>query len=83
MEELQDAIEDAQYMHAMQGDEGPQPTAEWVWPTAEELRDYTIRLLAKDPGITEIENFCKQSLGFHQVFLSIFANAVVQFHCTI
>lgn len=31
MEELQDAIEDAQYVNAMT-DEGPKPSKEWPYP---------------------------------------------------
>ena len=32
MEELQDAIEDAQYMNAMH-DGRPRPTKKWKWPS--------------------------------------------------
>jgi hypothetical protein len=39
MEELQDAIEDAQYMNAMH-DGIPRPTQDWRWPSTEEFKDY-------------------------------------------
>jgi hypothetical protein len=39
MEELQDAIEDAQYMNAMH-DSIPRPTQDWRWPSTEEFKDY-------------------------------------------
>jgi hypothetical protein len=71
MEELQDAIENAQYMHAMHN-QAPQPTADWVWPTPEQLEQYMASVTDKDPSLTEIEGFCKQPLGFHLVSVQLY-----------
>ena len=46
MEELQDAIEDVQYMNAMH-DDTPKPTKEWRKPSTEELQKYMTSLLQK------------------------------------
>ena len=66
MEQLQDAIEDAQYMTAMH-DDMPRPTMEWQWPTAEELQSFLDQLKAVNPKIFEAEGICKGSLGFYLV----------------
>ncbi len=66
MEELQDAIEDAQYMHAMHN-EAPQPTVEWDWPSADQLNEAKRDMISCDPSLMEIEYFCKMPLGFHLV----------------
>lgn len=66
MEELQDAIEDAQYMSAMH-DEMPRPTKEWKWPAADELQTYLDKLKTVNPKIFTPEGFCKGSLGFYLV----------------
>jgi hypothetical protein len=66
MEELQDAIEDAQYMSAMH-DEMPRPTKEWKWPGADELQAYLDKLKTVNPKIFTPEGFCKGSLGFYLV----------------
>lgn len=65
MEELQDAIEDAQYMHAMHHD-APQPTSAWVFPTDEQLEVYMTSLRGTDPKLlSEADAFCAQPLGLH------------------
>jgi hypothetical protein len=67
MEELQDAIEDAQYMNAI-NDDTPKPTKDWRWPTPEELTEYTDKLQATSPKAFEAEGFCKHGcLGFYMV----------------
>jgi len=67
MEELQDAIEDAQYMNAI-NDDSPKPTREWSWPSPEELKEYTDKQLAANPKAFEAEGFCKVGcLGFYLV----------------
>ena len=67
MEELQDAIEDAQYMNAI-NDGTPKPTREWKWPSPEELKDYTDKLQQSSPKAFEAEGFCKHGcLGFYMV----------------
>ena len=63
MEELQDAIEDAQYMNAI-NDGTPKPTREWKWP-------YTDKLQQTSPKAFEAEGFCKHGcLGFYMVGVS-------------
>jgi len=65
MEELQDAIEDAQYMNAIH-DDIPKPIKEWVWPTEEELKKYIDKIKAVNPRSFEAEEFCKLgSLGLY------------------
>lgn len=66
MEELQDAIEDAQYMNAMH-DDSPKPTKEWKIPTTEELSKYTNGVLQKNPKAFEPEEVCSGPLGFYMV----------------
>jgi hypothetical protein len=67
MEELQDAIEDAQYMNAIH-DDIPKPIKEWVWPTEEELKKYIDKIKAVNPKSFEAEEFCKLgSLGLYTV----------------
>jgi len=64
MEELQDAIEDAQYMNAMH-DDLPKPTKEWKFPTVEEREQYVANLLVKKPDAHEAESICNGSLGLY------------------
>lgn len=66
MEELQDAIEDAQYMNAMQ-DTVPKPTKEWRKPTPEEIQRYLARVLKENPKALEADGICTGSLGFYMV----------------
>jgi hypothetical protein len=77
MEELQDAIEDAQYMNAM-NDDIPKPTKEWVWPTKEELNDYVEKLRSTSPKVFEAEGLCKSgSLGFYMVMRSMIMQKLI------
>jgi len=78
MEELQDAIEDAQYMNAMH-DDLPKPTKEWKFPTQEERDAYCSSVLAKNPNAFEAEAICTGSLGLylvsiHSLILEFFSN---------
>ena len=66
MEELQDAIEDAQYMNAMQ-DDIPKPTKEWKQVTAEERDAYISNAIAKKPDAFDAEAVCTGSLGLYLV----------------
>jgi len=66
MEELQDAIEDAQYMNAMQ-DSTPKPTKEWKKPTPEEISKYTTKVLKDNPKAFSAEGICSGSLGLYLV----------------
>jgi hypothetical protein len=64
MEELQDAIEDAQYMNAMH-DEVPRPTKAWKKVTPEELQNHLDKLRQTKPTSLEIDTICEGSLGFY------------------
>lgn len=64
MEELQDAIEDAQYMNAMH-DEVPRPTKAWNKVTPEELQAYIEKLKQTKPTALELDTICEGSLGFY------------------
>ena len=66
MEELQDAIEDAQYMNAMH-DDSPKPTKEWRKPTPEELQKHLNTLQESDPKALTAEGICTGSLGLYMV----------------
>ena len=77
MEELQDAIEDAQYMNAMH-DDVPKPTKEWKWPTPEELQLFLDKIKATNPHALEAEGLCRGgSLGLYTVSLILFSVAVI------
>ena len=71
MEELQDAIEDVQYMNAMH-DDIPRPTQDWKWPSPEEFQLYLDKVKTTAPRSFEAEGLCRGSLGFYTVtsFLS-------------
>lgn len=66
MEELQDAIEDAQYMNAMH-DDTPKPTKAWVFPSEEQLREFMDAIAAKDPEDASAERMCSSPLGLYLV----------------
>ena len=66
MEELQDAIEDAQYMNAMY-DDIPRPTKDWKWPSNEEMQVYMEKVTTTCPHLLAAEGLCKGSLGFFMV----------------
>jgi len=66
MEELQDAIEDAQYMNAMH-DDLPKPTKEWKFPSQEERDNYFNTMIAKKPDFFDAECICTGSLGLYLV----------------
>lgn len=73
MEELQDAIEDAQFMSAVH-DDIPHPTKGWKWPTAEEFAVFIDKLKTVNPNSFECEGFCKGSLGFYLVSYKFFVS---------
>ena len=64
MEELQDAIEDAQYMDAMH-DDVPRPTKAWKKRTNEELQLYIKKIECNNPKLLELDTICEGSLGFY------------------
>jgi hypothetical protein len=66
MEELQDAIEDAQYINAMQ-DDTPRPTKEWKFPSADYVESYVNNLTATRPIYVRPEGVCSGSLGLFMV----------------
>jgi len=66
MEELQDAIEDAQYLNAMH-DNSPKPTKEWAKVSVEERNAYIAKCRALNPSSIELDGLCRGSLGFYMV----------------
>jgi hypothetical protein len=66
MEDLQDAIEDAQLINAL-NDDTPRPTKEWSVPSAEELDRYVKNMHQKNPASFELETICNNCLGFYLV----------------
>ena len=71
MEELQDAIEDAQYMDAML-DDAPKPSREWTWLTQIELDKFINKVRTDSPSKLELETICQGSLGLYLVSLIFF-----------
>jgi hypothetical protein len=66
MEELQDAIEDAQYINAM-NDDSPKPTKEWKMPSREVLEADIENIRKTAPEQLGLEHMCASSLGFYLV----------------
>ncbi len=66
MEELQDAIEDAQYINAML-DDIPRPTKDWKKPTNEAIKTYISSLERNYPEKLSLDYICSGSLGFYLV----------------
>lgn len=66
MEELQDAIEDAQYVNAMH-DDSPKPTKEWKFPSPDALNAYMTKISFKEPNRLELNTICEDPLGFYLV----------------
>mmetsp|Transcript_1331 Transcript_1331/g.2158 ORF Transcript_1331/g.2158 Transcript_1331/m.2158 type:complete len:599 (-) Transcript_1331:316-2112(-) len=64
MDDLQDAIEDAQFINAMH-DDTPKPTKEWKFPTLEEVDAYVNKLREKNPYLLELEGICSTCLGLY------------------
>lgn len=72
MDDLQSAIEDAQYMMAVH-DNTPKPTKRWRYPSAAEVE----RFLVDQPQHNSIFEVCQTSLGLYLVRLSIVLYCVV------
>jgi len=66
MEELQDAIEDAQYLNAVH-DDTPRPNAPWPRLKDDELLAFIARNKAENPLSVELESICAGALGFFMV----------------
>ncbi|CAM9429644.1 unnamed protein product [Chrysoparadoxa australica] len=67
MEELQDAIEDAQYLSAVMSKtrDGPRPCAKWDYPTAREVQDFQAKQIQKDSSYCSMEKLCSEILGIY------------------
>lgn len=64
MEELQDAIEDAQYVNAISTQEdGPRPVLAWEIPTEEQLAPWKTKVKAKDPSAYSLEWTLESPIG--------------------
>ena len=66
MEDLQDAIEDAQFINAMH-EEAPKPSKRWKRLTKEELSTYEVHLKTKNRNAFELETICGNCLGSYLV----------------
>lgn len=66
MDDLQDAIEDAQFINAMH-DDTPKPTLEWEFPSLEEVDAYVTKLKQKNEELLEMAGICTNCLGFYLV----------------
>lgn len=68
MEELQDAIEDVQYLQAVNSkDSGPSPTEPWPFPSEKELEEVNAERLTKDGKCYSLERICSSVLGLYLV----------------
>lgn len=68
MEELQDAIEDVQYLQAVNSkDSGPSPTEPWPFPSEKELEEFNAERLRKDGKCYSLERICSGVLGLYLV----------------
>ncbi|CAM9134526.1 unnamed protein product [Choristocarpus tenellus] len=66
MEELQDAIEDVQYLQAVNSkDSGPRPTDPWSFSTDKELEEFSAERLKVNPDSFQLENVCSGILGMY------------------
>lgn len=62
MEELQDAIEDAQYVNAIATQEvGPRPVLPWLKPTEDQLQQW---IAAKKPQLDNLDWILSHAIGF-------------------
>lgn len=68
MEELQDAIEDVQYLQAVNSkDSGPSPTEIWPFPSEKALEEFNTERLKKDGKCYSLERICAGVLGLYLV----------------
>lgn len=73
MEELQDAIEDVQYLQAVNSkDGGPSPTEPWPFPSEKELEEFNAERLRKDGQCYSLERICSSVLGLHLVWCNMY-----------
>lgn len=68
MEELQDAIEDVQYLQAVNSkDSGPSPTEPWPFPSEKALEEFNTESLQRDRHCYSLERICAGILGLYLV----------------
>lgn len=68
MEELQDAIEDVQYLQAVNSkDSGPSPTEPWPFPSEKALEEFNTESLLGDRQCYSLERICAGILGLYLV----------------
>lgn len=68
MEELQDAIEDVQYLQAVNSkDSGPSPTEPWPFPSEKALEEFNTESLQGDEQCYSLERICAGILGLYLV----------------
>ena len=70
MEELESAIEDAQYITAIH-DDLPKPTQAWKRPSSDQMKTYLEKQLIEAKGNVDAAFICSGSLGFYMVMIII------------
>ena len=75
MDHFEDAMEDAQYIMALQ-DKAPFPLAKFKKPTKEELGLFADKYFndSRLKGMNDIEYICTGSLGFYEVTIQTIQN---------
>ena len=66
MEELQEAMEDAQYINAV-NDTSPKPTKEWKFLPRDKLLAYIDKAATSKPNSLKLEYICARPLGLYMV----------------
>ena len=74
MEELEAAVEDAQYITAIH-DDAPKPTQSWKKPSTEQMKIFLEKQLTESKGNIDATFICSSCLGFYMVWYT--ANNVV------
>jgi hypothetical protein len=68
MDEIDAAVEDAEYVRAMR-DCAPQPVKSWEWMSGSALDEYITKLSETDALKITLEAILADNLGFYQVVL--------------
>lgn len=66
MDEIDAAVEDAEYVRAMR-DGIPQPVKSWEWLSGSDLDQYIERLRKVDESQLSLELILRNNLGFYKV----------------
>jgi hypothetical protein len=67
--DIEDKLEDAEYLGALLSNAEPRPTAQYVWPTEKESKAF-LALLKANPALDDplsIEKICSDRIGLYMV----------------